>query len=450
MLITQVPIPYNWQARPYQLPMLEYMRQGLLSDRGKQRAVCVWHRRAGKDLTALNWSVYASIERPAVYYHMLPKLSQGRKVVWDGKDREGRAFMDYWPPALLDGDPNQAEMKIKTKSGSLWQILGSDNYDSVMGTNPAGIVFSEFSLQDPRAWDYFRPILMENKGWALFLYTPRGRNHAYDLYLQAQANPLWHCELLTVKDTNVVSQEDIQEERQAGMSDEMIDQEFYCSFDASAPGAYYAKELRLAREQGRITSVPFRSGIAVDTWWDLGWDDSTSIWFTQNVGREIHLIAYYESRNEGFEHYAMILQRKIMEWGGVYGQHIAPHDITVHELGPGKTRLKTAGELGIKFRIAQRPARKEDGIQAVRNIFSICWFDEVACRLGIDGLSSYRSEFDEKNRVLRTTPVHDWASHPADAFQTLALAHKFTGMVEKIKVTGRQRPQAASGGWMVS
>jgi hypothetical protein len=341
-------------------------------------------------------------------------------------------------------------MKIKTKSGSLWQILGSDNYDSVMGTNPAGIVFSEFSLQDPRAWDYFRPILMENRGWALFLYTPRGRNHAYDLYMQAKANPLWHCELLTVKDTDVVSQEDIEEERAAGMSDEMIDQEFYCSFEASAPGAYYAKELRLAREQGRITSVPFRSGIAVDTWWDLGIDDSMSIWFSQNVGREIHVIGYYESRGEGFEHYASVLEKKIKEWGGVYGQHTAPHDISVRELGTGKTRLKTAGELGIKFKIAQRPARKEDGIQSVRNIFSICWFDEQACRLGIDGLASYRSEFDEKNRVLRAQPVHDWASHPADAFQTLALAHKFSGMIEKPRVTGRNRPQSAAGGWMVS
>jgi hypothetical protein len=424
-------------------------------DRGRQRAVCVWHRRAGKDLTALNWTVAASIERPGVYYHMLPKLSQGRKVVWDGKDRTGRPFMDYWPSELIDGDPNQAEMKVKTVGGALWQILGSDNYDSVMGTNPSGIVFSEFSLQDPRAWDYFRPILMENRGWALFLFTPRGRNHAYELYLQAQSNPNWHCELLTVKDTNVIHQEDIEEERRAGMSDEMIDQEFYCSFDASAPGAYYAKELRLAREQGRLTNVPFRSGIAVDTWWDLGIDDSMSIWFSQDVGREIHVIAYYESRGEGFEHYAKVLDDKMKVWNGVYGKHTAPHDITVRELGTGRTRLTTAGDLGIKFKVAQRPGRKEDGIQAVRNIFGICWFDEVACRLGIDGLASYRSEFDEKNRVLRPTPVHDWASHPADAFQTLALAHRYAGMTAvKPKVSqaryNRGQQGSASGGWMVS
>jgi phage terminase large subunit len=308
-----------------------------------------------------------------------------------------------------------------------------------MGTNPAGIVFSEFSLQDPRAWDYFRPILLENKGWAMFLYTPRGRNHAYDMYIQAQSNPLWHCELLTIGDTGVVSPEDIEEERQAGMSDDMIDQEFYCSFDAAAPGAYYAKELRLAREQGRITSVPFSSGVAVDTWWDLGIDDSMSIWFTQDVGREIHVIDYYESRGEGFEHYARVLD----------GRHTAPHDISVRELGTGKTRLKTAGDLGIRFKVAQRPARKEDGIQSVRNIFSVCWFDEKACRKGLDGLASYRSEFDEKNRVLRATPVHDWASHPADAFQTLAIGHKFAGIV-KPKPLRTGRGAVASSGWMVS
>jgi hypothetical protein len=104
---------------------------------------------------------------------------------------------------------------------------------------------------------------------------------------------------------------------------------------------------------------------------------------------------------------------------------VAPHDITVREIGTGKTRIKTAANLGIKFHVAPRPAQKEDGIQAVRNILSICWFDEMACRYGLDGLSSYRSEYDETNRVYKRRPVHDWASHPADAFQTLGLAHRF-------------------------
>lgn len=419
---------------------------------GGQRAVCVWHRRAGKDLTSLNWAVYASCERPGNYYHFLPKTNQGRKVIWDGKDRNGRPFLDYWPKELIRGDKNATEMKLYTNSGSMWQVLGSDNFDNVMGTNPVGIVFSEFSLQNPQAWDFFRPILMENKGWAVFLFTPRGRNHAHRLYVQAKEIDTWFCELLTVDNTGVISVLDIQAERIAGMSEEMIDQEFYCSFEAAAPGAYFAGELRRARKEGRITSVPFQSGVPVDTWWDLGMDDSTSIWFTQDVGREIHVIAYYENRGEGLEFYARVLEDKINQWQGVYGLHTAPHDITVREIGPGKTRLKTASELGLKFKVCQRPARKEDGHQAIRNIFSVCWFDEKACQLGIDGLSSYRSEYVDKHQVHRNEPIHDWASHPADAFQTLALAHRFKSMVQSVQRTiiPNYIGSRESGAWMAT
>jgi len=442
----EISLPYNWEPRNYQRSMLQYMRQGMRI--GGQRAVCVWHRRAGKDLTSLNWTVYASCERPGNYYHFLPKTNQGRKVIWDGKDRHGRPFLDYWPPELISGDPNATEMKLTTKVGSLWQVIGSDNFDNVMGTNPVGVVFSEFSLQDPRAWDYFRPILLENKGWALFLFTPRGRNHAYELYVSATYNSSWFCELLTVDDTGIISREDIESERQAGMSDEMIDQEFYCSFEAAAPGAYFAGELRRAREQGRITRVPFQSGIPVDTWWDLGVDDSTSIWFTQNVGRAIHVIAYYENRGEGLEFYARILREKLDLWAGVYGDHWAPHDITVKELGTGRTRLKTAASLGLNFHVAQRPARKEDGHQAIRNIFPVCYFDEENCRKGLDGLASYRSEYDDKNRVYKTQPIHDWASHPADAFQTLALSHRFKERIVQQQTAQVMQGLRTSSGWM--
>jgi hypothetical protein len=311
-------------------------------------------------------------------------------------------------------------------------------------------VFSEFSLQDPQAWDYFRPILLENKGWALFLYTPRGRNHAYDLHLTAQSLPgRWFSQVLTVKDTQVISPADIEAEMQSGMTQEMVDQEYYCSFDAAMPGAYYANELRRAREQGRITKVPFTSGIPVDTWWDLGVDDSTSIWFTQDVGREIHLIDYYEGRGEGLEHYASILDQRIRTWGGVYGRHVAPHDVTVRELGTGKTRLETAGKLGLRFHVAPRPAAKEDGIQACRNILSLCWFDEVACRRGIDALMSYRSEYDPTRGVLQRSPVHDWASHGADALQTMAMAHYFSS-VPAGKRDRYSRPGKRRGGWMAA
>ena len=409
----------GWWPRAYQIPLLDSHEGGC------KRAMCVWHRRAGKDLTALNLTIGSTVTRPGIYYHCLPKTNQGRKVIWDGMDGKGRKFLDYWPKSLLLGEPNATEMKLNTSTGAMWQVIGADNFDNVMGTNPVGIVFSEFSLQAPRAWDYFRPILLENGGWAIFLFTPRGRNHAYDLYLQARDNPEWYCEKLTVNDTKVITTEGIESERRSGMSQAMIDQEFYCSFETAAPGAYYANEMRQAQDEGRITKVPYVGGAAIDTWWDLGMDDSTSIWFTQDVGREIHVIDYYESRGEGLEHYATVLEKKLTAWRGSYRKHYAPHDIKVRELGTGKTRLKLAHDLGIRFQVVERPLRKEDGIQAVRDIMPICWFDEGKCRYGIDGLLSYRSEYDESNRVYRVNPVHDWASHPADAFQTLGLAHGF-------------------------
>lgn len=420
---TKVEIPYNWDPRFYQMDVWDAM------DAGVRRVDCVWHRRAGKDLTFINRATVEAHKRIGTYYHMMPKLNQARKVVWDGMDKSGRAFLDYIPKDLIR-KRNEAEMQIEFHNGSIWQLVGADNFDNLMGTNPVGLTLSEYSLCNPKSWDFFRPILRENGGWAAFLYTPRGRNHAYDLHVMAQRNPDWFSQVLTVADTGIVSKEDIEDERRSGMSDDMIQQEFYCSFEAAMPGAYYSKELWRAREEGRITRVPYQNTVPVDTWWDLGIDDSMSIWFTQDIGREIHVIWYYENRGEGLMHYAAYLDERIKKWGGFYGKHTAPHDITVREIGSGKTRLLTAGELGIKFEVAQRPAQKEDGIQAVRNIFSVLYFDEENCRQGLDGLASYRSEYDEANKVLKRTPVHDWASHPADSLQTLSLAHEFQSLIK--------------------
>ena len=207
---------------------------------GCKRACLVWHRRSGKDLTALNWTATAMYERVGTYFHCFPEYNQGRKVMWDGMDGNGRKFTDHIPRDLRKST-NNTEMKIElnqpkgSESGSIWQIIGADNYDSVVGANPVGIVFSEWAISDKyqQAWDYFRPMLVENGGWAVFIYTPRGRNHGWDLYQDALNNQDWFCQLLTVDDTGVVSKEDIERERRSGYSEDMIQQEFYCSFIAS-------------------------------------------------------------------------------------------------------------------------------------------------------------------------------------------------------------------------
>jgi hypothetical protein len=319
-------------------------------------------------------------------------------------------------------------MKLETMNGGLWQVVGTDYVDRLVGANPVGCVFSEYSLQDPRAWDLIRPILLENGGWAIFIYTPRGKNHGYNMYklaqrMMASGKGRWFCQMLTVTDTGVITTEDINEERDAGMSEELIQQEFYCSFEAGVPGAYYMQQLNDAKARGRVTNVPIHVEIPVDTYWDLGVDDSTSIWFAQNVGREIHLIDYLEGHGEGLPFYA----RKLKEKNYLYGIHTAPHDIKVREMGSGLSRRETADSLGLHFNIAKKSSYKEDGIEAVRSIFPQCWFDVVRCARGIDALENFRKDYDDKRKVFVATPVRDWAKHGADAFETLAVTHEFKG-----------------------
>ncbi|HUN56230.1 MAG TPA: hypothetical protein VMU29_13850 [Smithella sp.] len=232
----EITIPYNYTPRRYQKGLYNCIGAGF------KRAVAVWHRRAGKDKTLLNLIVKEAHKRIGTYYYFFPTYNQGRKVLWDGIDRNGFRYMDHIPEELRT-HTNQQEMKIRLKCGSLIQIIGTDNIDAIMGTNPVGCVFSEYSLQNPAAWDLIRPILTENGGWAVFNYTPRGRNHGFVLYEMAKNNPDWFTELLTVEDTDVVSAAMVQSEREAGMSEEMIKQEFYCSFEASLSQCFFTGAL---------------------------------------------------------------------------------------------------------------------------------------------------------------------------------------------------------------
>lgn len=405
-------IPYKFIPRDYQLPLLKAM------DSGVKRAVCVWHRRAGKDKTAINLTVRRMMERVGIYYYFLPTYNQGKKVIWDGIDKSGFKTLDHFPPQIVK-KKNEAEMKIELTNGSIFQMVGTDNYNSIMGTNPVGCVFSEYSLQDPMVWDLIRPILRENGGWAIFVYTPRGENHGFDLYSMATTNKNWFCQKLTIADTGVVSEEAIDEERAEGMSEEMIQQEFYCSFGGMMQGAYYANQYQEALEEGRIKNVPYQKDIPVDTWWDLGVSDATSIWFSQTVGREFHIIDYLEESGEGLPFYVKALQDKPY----VYGEHNAPHDIKVRDFGSGLSRIEVARKLGINFRLVPKVS-VQDGINAGRIIFNQCYFDAEKCAHGLKALRNYHKSYDNKRMIFSNHPEHDWSSNGADAFRYMALGVK--------------------------
>lgn len=415
----EITIPYNFTPRFYQKPFLKAM------DNGLKRAVLVWHRRAGKDKTTWNFLIKRAFERVGIYYYFFPSYTQGKKILWDGIDKDGFKLLDHIPKRTRDGKPHETEMKITLINGSVIQLVGTDNIDSIVGTNPIGCVFSEYSIQDPKAWQFVRPILAENGGWAVFIYTPRGKNHGHDIFKVAQNSPEWFAQKLTVNDTKVLKKADIQRERDEGLSEEMIQQEYFCSFNAPLEGAYYAAQTRQAEEDGRFTSVPYDNEVKVDTYWDLGIADSTVIWFIQQVGKEIHVIDFYENQGEPLTHYIKELKEK----NYVYGDHWAPHDIKAKELVTGKSRYEVAQALGLDFRIVNR-IPVEDGIDAVRRIFNKCWFDQTKCDLGIQALQSYHKEWDERSKVFKKRPKHDWSSHAADAFRGFAVS--FQDIIEDV------------------
>lgn len=405
----EVTVPHNWEPRDYQWNLWNSLEAGI------KRSVAVWHRRAGKDLLSLNWTVVQAFQRPGLYWHCLPTYKQGRKIVWDGMTKTGRKFLDYWPEQTVQRKRDD-EMSVWLKNGSLWQVVGGDDVDRLVGANPVGVVFSEFSLCDPAVWNLIRPILAENEGWALFIYTARGRNHGYRMKQMAEKNPKWFFETLTVNDTGAIPLEAIQEDRDAGMPEELIQQEYFCSFDAPLVGSYYGDKMTWLAQNDRIGNVPWEPGMPVGTAWDLGIGDMTSIWFYQQIHKEIRLIDYYQATGEGFEHYAKILREKPY----VYHEHLAPHDANVRELGTGKSRIEMARALGIQFRVVPKLAL-DDGINAVRALLPQCWIDEKNCEAGLDALREYKKEWDSAGEVFRNKPKHDWTSHPADAFRTLAV-----------------------------
>jgi len=360
-------------------------------------------------------------ERVGTYYYFFPTFNQGRKVLWDGLDRDGFRFMDHFPPAVIDGKPNDTEMRIRFKNGSIFQIIGTDRINSLMGTNPIGCVFSEYALQSPKAWDYVRPILTENGGWAVFNGTPRGMNHFWDIYQVAQTNN-WFHQLLTAEDTGYPSKEEIERERREGMPEEMIRQEFLCDWASSLVGSYYGKVLKRAREEGRVGRVPFDSDVQVHTFWDLGMNDANAIIFCQIVGREPRIIDCYESSGEGLSHYAAVLKKKSMEHGYQYAAHHFPHDVEVRELGTGKSRLETVKSLGLIPAEIAPNLPVEDGINAVRSLIETVWIDEEKCKDLLSALASYSKDWDDKARCFRSHPKHDWSSNYADSVRYMAVS----------------------------
>jgi hypothetical protein len=336
---------------------------------------------------------------------------------------EGKKFIDYFPKELVEKISEQ-EMRIHLKNGSVIQLMGSDDPDKMVGANPIGVVFSEFSISDPAAWQLINPILAENGGWALFNGTPRGENHFYKILLKAQSDGAWYSSHLSVKDTKAISPEELRRARDELNNEARFQTEYMCSFKTPVEGSYYGPYISRAYKDKRILDELSPDPILpVHTAWDLGMDDATTIWFFQLYKNEIRILYYYENSGEGLPHYARELNRYAVQHDIVYGRHYAPHDIKVRELGTGKSRLEIARSMGLKFTTVKK-LPIIDGIDAVRAMLPRCWFNKVKCARGIEALKGYHKEFDSSRGVFRKTPVHDSNSHGADAFRTMAVGLK--------------------------
>jgi len=371
------------------------------------------------------------LEQVGSYYYFFPTYEQGRKILWEGIDKDGFRFLDHIPKELRVRTDNQ-QMVIELKNGSIFRIVGTDRVDAIVGTNPIGCVFSEYALQDPIAWGYIRPILAENGGWAAFNFTSRGKNHGYDLVEYAKKQKDWFVQILKADETGVFTPEQLEKEKEQyeleDGDDLRFQQEYMCSFEGSMQGSYYGKLIEQVSKEGRILNVPYESQLPVFTVWDLGIDDAMSIWFFQKVGKEIHLIDYLEANGEGMDYYAKELNAK----GYVYSKHFMPHDVDVREIGTGVSRKATAESLGLRPIEVLPKLPIDEGIASVRLILPRCYFDEEKCKRGIDCLRQYHKEYDEKLKCYKNRPKHDWSSHGADSFRYLA-----TSIFKFIEVTNR-------------
>lgn len=384
------------------------------------------HRRFGKGMEAFMMMCCAALRQRGVYGYLLPTIGQAKRVIWDTIGADGQRLI-YRLPSQLVAKINHSTQRIDLINGSIIYVSGSDNYKRLVGMDFRYVVYDEFQDTNPAAVDAIRPMIRRNKGFQQFQGTPRAYNHLGEMYHEYRDNPKWFVTNLTIDDTydefgeRIITPEDIEEERKSGMPEELIQQEYYGSFDAAIRGAYFSEGLKIARQDGRIGHFPANPNYPIYTGWDLGWDDAMTIWVVQVYDGKIFLVDYIEDRGKGIESYIQLLRTRTDKAGLRRAIDFAPHDIENHELGPGKSRKAQAREMGINFRTVTRPEKKMHGIQVIRHMFKRLHFNEKAVKKGLAHLYEYRPNYDEKKDVYSLIPLRNSATHAADALQTFCL-----------------------------
>ena len=399
----------------------------------KRWNVLVMHRRFGKTVFAVNHlikhALTCELPRPRVAF-IAPTFTQAKRIAWD--------YVKYYASVIPGVSFNETELRVDFPNGGRLMLLSAENPDALRGIYLDMAIFDEFGMQNPRVWgEVVRPALSDREGAAIFLGTPAGHNHFFDLLEQARSesengSDQWYWKIVKASESGLVKDVELEAAR-VQMTPEQYEQEYECSFTAAIIGAYYGKLMSEADDEGRITRVPYDPAYPVHTAWDLGVNDSTAIWFAQVFrGGAVNVIDYYGNGGVVLDHYADVLNRKDY----TYGDHLAPHDIEVRELGSGKSRLETAATLGLRFKVVTK-MKVADGINAARMLLPKCYFDRDKCVTGIEMLRQYRQEWDERRKMFRDHPRHDFTSHAADAFRYLAV-----GLENRQRIT--RPPQAVA------
>jgi len=393
----------------------------------QKRFMEIAHRRWGKDEIVLDATRYLLTEhRIGTYWHCLPEYGQGRKALWDAVNANtGKKRIDEAFPEAMRKRTNNQEMFIEFKTGSTWQIIGSDKYDSTVGAGPCGITYSEWALANPAAWGYHRPMLMENNGWAAFITTPRGNNHCKAMYDRALLSPHWFAELSDIRHTEALTPEQLEEslgEYQdiygLDLGRAIFEQEYYCSFSGAMVGAYFGSEMANAERDGSLTEVPINEDHPVHCVMDLGKTSNNPVWLFQVIEGHLRVVHFYEPSSDDLDDWCEEL--RALGWNG---NTYVPHDIMVTEWGSGKTRMERLRDRKMKpVRIPR--VSVADGLQAGRMAINAAVFDKTNCEKGIDGLKAYRREWDTDLKVFREHPVKDWAEHIGSAWRYLGLCWK--------------------------
>jgi len=403
------------------MPMWSYLENG-----GK-RAIGAWHRRAGKDDVLLNWTAVAAFERPASYWHCLPEYSQARKAIWTAVDpMTGVRRIDQAFPHELRANTNDQEMFIRFKNGSTWQVVGSDNFNSLVGAAPAGIVYSEWALANPNARAYLRPIVLENNGWQMFITTPRGRNHAYTTLKAAEKDPRAFAQILDARESGVFTEAQLEAELKNYIADfgedygrSKFEQEYLCSFEAANLGAILARSIGLLEKNGRINDgVEFDPlGQPLTIFADLGRRDTSSWWFWQAKMGGYSLVDHDSGWGIDAEEWCMRLADKIRQYERsgyktALGKIWLPHDARAKTFAAKRSAVEIFVDYFGADHVAITPnSRISDRVNAARVLVNRCEFNATKCAKGLDALRAWQYEYDEEKKIFSSDPLHDWSSH---------------------------------------